>query len=71
MKTDMFFFETIGTSDLSNYFYGHVDLDCGSKIETWYKRTCHTIVEFLNRPKVTIMSSFGMTVGKTILYYLG
>ena len=70
-RTDLFFFEMLGTSDVSSYLYGHVDRDCGSNFECWYKRTFYRIITVLKKPKVFVLTSRVKTVVKTILYCLG
>ena len=70
-RTDLFFFEMLGTSDVSSYFYGHVDRDYGSKFECWHKRTFHRTAAVFKKPKVFLLTSMFKTVVKTILYCLG
>ena len=70
-RTDLFFFEMLGTSDVSSYFYGHVDRDLGSVFECWYKRTFQRTNTVFKKPKVFLLTSKFTTVVKTILYCLG
>ena len=69
-RTDFYFFKILETSNLSNYFYGHVDHDLGSKFESWYKGTFPTILKFLDRPKVFKRLCVSTGIFNTIIYYL-
>ena len=69
-RTDLYFFRVLGTSDLSKYFYGHVDHDLGSRFESWFKCQFKTIVMFLDRPKVFNQKANLMGIFNTIIYYL-
>ena len=70
-ETDLFFFKTLGTSDLSSYFYGHVDHDLGSKWESWYKRTFSSLLKYLDEPDIFKMVQMAKAILNTVVYYLG
>ena len=70
-RTDLYFFKILGTSDLSKYFYGHVDHDLGSKFESWYKGTFPACVMYLDRSKVFERVAMSRGIINTIIYYLG
>ena len=61
----------LGTSHLSNYFYGHVDHDLGSKWESWYKRTFPTTLEYIAKPAINRKIHDAKALLCTIIYYLG
>ena len=61
----------IGTSDLSNYFYSHVDHDLGSKWESWYKRAFPAALEFLEKPAINRKIHEAKALLCTFIYYLG
>merc|ERR1712018_511688 len=69
-RTDLYFLKVLGTSNLSNYFYGHVDHDLGSTFESWYKDTFPTILKFLDKPKVFKRLCVSSGIFNTIIYYL-
>ena len=70
-ETDLFFFKTLGTSDLSSYFFGHVDHDLGSKWESWYKRHFSSLLKYLDEPDVFKMVQTAKAILRTVVYYLG
>ena len=65
------FLSHVGTSDLSNYFYGHVDHDLGSKWESWYKSTFPTALEYVAKPTFNRRIHETQALLCTIIYYLG
>ena len=69
-RTDLYFFKVLGTANLSNYFYGHVDHDLGSKFESWYKGAFPTIIKFLDRPKLFRRLCVSSGIFNTLIYYL-
>ena len=68
---DLYFFKLLGTSDISNYFYGHVELDLGSKWECWYKNKFNRLIIEFNKPKVFKIMTLAKATSKTVFYYLG
>ena len=60
----------LGTSHLSNYFYGHVDHDLGSKWESWYKKTFSTALEYLEKPALSRKIHETKALLCTFIYYL-
>ena len=70
MEADLYFFNLLGTSDLSKYFFGHVERDLGSKWETWYKGTFPRLVTQYQRPGVHRSFLGAKAVFKTCVYLL-
>ena len=68
---DLYFFKLLGTSDITNYFYSHVDLDLGSKWECWYKNKYAHLFKKFNEPITFKIITIAKTISNTVVYYLG
>ena len=68
---DLYIFKLLGTSDITNYFYSHVDLDLGSKWECWYKNKYPHLLTKFNEPNKFKIITIANTISKTVIYYLG
>ena len=61
----------LGTSNLSNYFYGHVDHDLGSRWESWYKMNFAALIEYFDQPAVFKRAHMAKALLSTFIHYLG